>query len=173
MKFKFLSLLLASGLLFSCSSTRYDSSSSNSAYNVPVGVSTSFTSQYPTATNVVWAPYDVNVVPIDWELNGWAPLTSNDYMVRYDIANDHYYSFYDSDGNWVGSAYALTDYKTLPTSLSAWVQNRYPGYSIESVQDVTWKDNQAYQVKLKDNADHKVKLLVDMNGNVLKEKNKD
>ena len=34
-----------------------------------------------------------------------------------------------------------------------------------------WKDHLAYEIKLK-NGDNKIKLLVDENGNLLKEKNK-
>src|SRR5215218_2870973 len=48
---------------------------------------------------------------------------------------------------------------------------KYTRYNIESVQKESWKEQTAYEVKLKNDMGN-VKLLVDSNGNVLKEKTK-
>ncbi|HEU4633510.1 MAG TPA: PepSY-like domain-containing protein, partial [Flavisolibacter sp.] len=100
-------------------------------------------------------------------------LDDNDYVVRFDMDNENYYAWYDSDGNWIGSAYAVNDQSTLPSAVSNLLTTQYSGYTIEKVQKEMWKDRMAYEIKLKNENDSKVKLLVDGNGNILKEKNKE
>lgn len=173
MKLKIMSLVTAMVLLLSCGTTTQTSTSSNPAYDVPATIQTSFTTQYPTATNVVWSGYDVAMVPIDWELTDWATLDNNDYVVRFDMDNENYYAWYDSDGNWVGSAYVVNDQSTLPSAVSNLLTKKYSGYTIEKVQKEMWKDRMAYEIKLKNADDSKVKVLVDGSGNILKEKNKE
>lgn len=169
MKLKFLSLVAATTLILSCGTTR-TSTSSNAAYNVtvPVGVERDFVALYPDATNVVWNRYDVATLPIDWDMTGWTVLDNNAYAVTFNMGNDKYYSWYDANGNWIGSAYAVTDYSRLPYAVNTALRDKYKDYTIESVQRETWKSQSAYEVKLK-NGDNRVKLIVDMNGNVLKE----
>jgi uncharacterized membrane protein YkoI len=137
---------------------------------VPPGIQTAFTTQYPTAANVVWSNYDTMVVvPIDWELAGWADLDPDDYLVRFDMDNENYYAWYDSDGNWVGSAYVLKDHTKLPAAVNTVVTTKYAGYSITDINREFQKDRVAYEIEMKkDNS--KVKLLVDADGNIIKEK---
>jgi uncharacterized membrane protein YkoI len=139
---------------------------------VPATIQTAFTTQYPTATNVVWSNYDTMVVaPIDWELAGWTDLDAEDYLVRFDMDNENYYAWYDSDGNWIGSAYVLKDHTKLPAAVSTTVTNKYAGYSITDINREFQKDRVAYEIEMKkDNS--KVKLLVDADGNIIKEKMK-
>lgn len=172
MKLKLLSLMAASVLLFSCSSTR-TTTSSNTAFAVPAIVETSFTNQYAGATNISWNRYDAASVPIDWELTGWPAMDAGDYVVRFDLNNEHYYAWYDSDGNWVGSAYVVSDFKSLPDAVNTTLKNQFPGYTIETVQRELWKDKMAYEIKLKGSGDSKIKLVVDANGTILKQKNKE
>jgi hypothetical protein len=171
MKSTILSLVFAMALLSACSSTKYNTSTSNEAFSVPSGIQTSFTTLYPTATNVTWSAYDANTVPIDWELNDWTVLGSDDYVATFDMNGRRYYSWYDNNGNWVGSTYSIADYTTLPPAINTMIRDRYNAYTIEKVQREMWKDRMAYEVKLK-NGDSKLKLLIDDNGNILKEKNK-
>jgi hypothetical protein len=173
MKLKIMSLVTAMALLLSCGTTTQTSTSSNPAYDVPATIQTSFTTQYPTATNVVWTGYDVAAVPIDWALTDWAVLDDNDYVVRFDMDNENYYAWYDSDGNWIGSAYVVNDQSTLPAAVSNTLNSQFAGYTIEKVQKEMWKDRMAYEIKLKNTSDNKVKLLVDGNGTILKQKDKD
>jgi hypothetical protein len=139
---------------------------------VPAGTQTAFTTQYPNSTNVVWSRYDpVAVIPIDWELAGWSPMDTSDYLVRFDLDNENYYAWYDSDGNWVGSAYVVKDHSKLPAPVNTTIANKYAGYTIESVNREFQKDRITYEIEMKkDNS--KVKLLVDGDGNVIKEKMK-
>ena len=136
----------------------------------PDGIQTAFIEQYPGATNVTWTYYDpVVVVPVDWELAGWEVMDTDDYLVTFDMDNEDYYAWYDSDGNWIGTAYVVRDHTTMPTAITNLVNNQYPGYSITAVNREFEKDRMAYEVELK-NSDTKVKLLVDANGNILKQK---
>ena len=107
--------MLAAGLFVASCGTTYTSTSDNAAYNVtvPAGVRTNFAVAYPDATNVVWNAYDATVVPIDWEMSGWTVLDKDDYAVTFNMGSDTYYAWYDTNGNLVGTAYAITDYTKL------------------------------------------------------------
>ena len=176
MKNKFLSLIAAAALLGACGTPRdtttISSTSSNPAYTVPSNVRTIFVTQYPSATNANWAAYDVAVVPIDWDLTGWTVLDPGDYTVTFDMDGNKYYAWYDTEGNWVGSTYAVGDFSKLPAAVQSTISAKYAGYTIDKVQQEMWKDHMAYEIKLK-NGDNKVKLVIDDQGNVLKEKMKD
>ena len=172
MKLKILSVFASLLLLISCGGSRTaTSTSTNQAYDVPAPVHTSFTTQYPTAGNVVWSAYDAATVPVDWELNGWTVLGPTDYAVTFDLDGNKYYSWYDVNGNWVGSSYVVAENRLLPSAIQSAITSRYPGYTIDKIQRESWKDRTAYEVKLQ-NGDNKVKMLIDDNGNVIKEKNK-
>lgn len=179
MKWKALSLFAATGFFFACStpntattSTTATSTSTNTAYDVPASLQSSFNTRYPGASTVVWSRYDATAVPIDWELSGWDAMDANDYAVTFNMGGDNYYAWYDSEGNWIGSSYALRDMSKLPQSVNTLIQTKYSGYTIEKVDREMWKDQMAYEIKLKNGDNSKVKLLVDANGNVLKEKMK-
>ena len=171
MKLQIISLAIATTLIVSCGPTKYGSTSSNAAYSTPTVITTSFQTQYPTATNVVWSSYDPAVVPVDFELNGWSDLTPGDYMVKFDLDTEKYYAWYDAKGVWIGSAYVVSNYTTLPSAVNAVLNEKFNGYNIEMAQKELWKDRMAYEIRLK-NGDNKVKLLVDGNGNILKQKTK-
>ena len=168
MKFKSLIAVAAVGLLFSCSEP-YQATDQNLTVTVPDGTRTNFTTQYPTASNIVWSGYDQVVVPIDWELAGWAPLSSDDYVVQFDMDNERYYAWYDSDGTWVGTAYAMRDHNSLPAEVTTKLNNEFSGYTISSVNTEFHRDRMAYEVELK-NADSKAKVLIDGQGNIIKKK---
>lgn len=191
MKLKnFLTIVAAAGVLVACNpsykatdksrstsdstavSTTDPSSSASATVTVPEGTRTAFTTQYPTATNVVWANYDTQAeVPIDWEMAGWTTLDANDYLVRFDMDNESYYSWYDSDGNWIGSAYVMKDVTKLPEAVTNVINEKYPGYIVKSVNSEFQKDRMAYEVELT-KTDGKAKILVDANGTIIKEKTK-
>jgi hypothetical protein len=168
------SLIIAAGCGDTHNATGSGSySTSNMAYiTAPTSVQTSFTARYPSATNVRWSYYDNSVVPIDWDLTDWQVLTPQDYTVSYDMDGNQYYSWYDANGNWIGSSYATTNYSALPPAVNTMITDQYPGYTITGVQNESWRDRSAYQVELKNDA-MKVKLLVDANGTVLKQKSRE
>jgi uncharacterized membrane protein YkoI len=138
----------------------------------PESARTSFVTLYPTASNVVWTYYDpAIVVPIDWELTGWTVLDKDDYLVRFNMNDEDYYAWYDESGNWIGTTYVLRDYSSMPTVVTNAVNNRYSGYTITAVNREFHADRVLYEVEMKNNTT-KVKMLVDSNGNIIKEKSK-
>jgi hypothetical protein len=174
MKQHLFSACVAALLLVACGTSRtstMSSTSNNAAYGAPTVITSAFTTQYPGATNIAWSSYDSRMVPVDWELNGWPTLTSTDYMVTFDQYGNRYYSWYDSDGNWIGTATAVTNMGSLPGRVTELVTNQFQGYTIESAHRETWKGMNAYQLKLR-NYDNKIKLLVDESGTILKQKDK-
>ncbi len=171
MKLKIMSLVTAMVLLLSCGSTSKTSMSSYHAYDAPAIVKTNFTAQYPNATNVVWSRYDPAQVPIDWELTNWAVMDTSDYAVRFDTDHQTYHAWYDSQGNWVGSAYTVNDQTTLPAAVTSTLTSQYTGYTIESVQKEMWQDHLAYEIRIR-NGDNRAKLLIAENGTILKQKPK-
>ena len=139
----------------------------------PTTARTAFVSQYPYASNVVWMRYDASQVsPIDWEMAGWTLLDENDYLVRFDQDNNAYYAWYDENGEWVGTAYVVTDFNSLPLAVSTTIGRQYPGYTITSVHREFQRDRIAYEVEMK-NSDTKVKALIDTYGNVIKVKTRE
>lgn len=174
MKLKILSLFAAAAFFFASCGTTYQSTSDNAAYNVsvPLSIRTDFAASYPDATNVVWNSYDVTTVPIDWELTGWNTLDANDFTVSFDLGGNKYYAWYDSNGDLVGSAYVVNDYNKLPYAVTSLLQNRYNTYAIDAVQREMWGSRTAYEITLKGSNDSKIKLLVDADGNILREKTK-
>ena len=131
-----------------------------------------FELQYPNAANVVWTNYDPDVIILnDWDMTGWTVLDQDDYVVQFDIDNERHYAWYDSNGEWVGSAIVVNDYNTLPNMVRDAIRTKYPGYSISSVNKEFHKDRIAYEVVLRD-GDTKQVALIDLNGLVLKSKMK-
>ena len=171
MKSKIMSLIAAAGFLLTACTTSYKSTTDNAAYNVdvPTGIRSGFAIAYPDATNVVWNRYDINNVPIDWELAEWNSLGANDYAVTFNMGNDQYYAWYDANGNLVGTATVVSDYSRLPYAVNTTLRDRYNGYTIDHVGKEMVGSKTAYELKLSQ-GDNKIKLLVDSDGNVLKEK---
>ena len=170
MKLKILSLVAAITMLVSCGPS-YKVTDQSTVIDVPSGIQTSFTTQYPTATDVMWSTYDVSAVPIDWELTGWPVMDGSDYVVKFNMGSDKYYAYYDSNGDWIGTAYVINDYKTLPDAVNNTLNSQFAGYSITSVNKEFQKDRMAYEIQMK-NGDSKIKLLVDSNGNIIRQKTK-
>jgi len=134
--------------------------------------SKAFYLQYPTATNVVWSSYDPNVVILnDWDLAGWTVIDANDYVVQFDMDNEKYYAWYDTNGEWIGTAYVVNDFTALPGMVRSTIDTKYPGYTISKVNKEFHKDRIAYEIVLKD-GDTKQVVLMDLNGVVLKSKMK-
>lgn len=168
-------LIVAVALAFSACDTPYqatDTNTTTTSVAVPANIETTFSTQYPNATNITWSNYDATVaIPVDWELLDWSAMGPEDYLVRFDMNNDNYYAWYDSDGTWIGTAYAVRDYTSLPMEVNRTLNDKYPGYSITSVAREFQKDRMAYEIEMEMN-NNKVKLLVDEKGNILKEKTK-
>ncbi|HEY2722242.1 MAG TPA: PepSY-like domain-containing protein [Chitinophagaceae bacterium] len=166
-------LIMAAGLVVfvSCGPSYRvaDQSNPEGNGNVPAAIQSSFNSQYPTATDVMWTPYDANNLPIDWTLTGWNDVGDGAYVSTFTLDDNQYYSWYDASGNWIGSTYAIRDYSTLPSPVSTTISGKFPGYTITSVNSELQKDKMNYEITLK-NADGKAKVVIDSNGNIVKQK---
>ena len=169
-------LILAGGiaLFASCDSpsniqSDYATTQASTTVVVPVATQGSFVTMYPSATNVEWLMYNDVAVPIEWDLTDWPALDNNDYVVRYTITDVPYYTWYDSEGNWIGTTNVVNDFTRLPAAVQTTLSAKYPGYTISGVHAETWKGLSGYEIEMKTDTD-KVKLLVDANGTILKEK---
>src|ERR1700745_3552874 len=132
MKLKILMLAASIAILASCGPSYRVTDESTVGIDVPVVVKKSFTTAYPSATQVVWTMYDASVVPIDWDLTGWPAMDQSDYVVTFNMNNEKYYAYYDVNGDWIGTAYVITDYKSLPSGINTMIADKYAGYSITS-----------------------------------------
>ena len=169
MKLKSLIAVAAIGLFAACSSTYR---ATDSGVVISNDAARAFELQYPNATNVVWTAYDPNVVVLnDWELSGFTVIDVDDYAVRFDMDGEKYYAWYDANGDWIGSAYVVSDFTKLPDMVRSTINSKYPGYMISSVNKEFHKDRIAYEIVLKD-GDTKQVVLMDLNGAVIKSKMK-
>lgn len=173
MKSKILGLVAAASLAVASCSTTYNSTSDNAAYNVtvPETVRHNFAIAYPDATTVVWNSYDANNVPFDWELTEWSPLSTNDYAVTFTMGNTNYQAWYNSNGTLVGTT-SMVSNNGLPYAVNTLLRNSYDTYTIDGIQKLERGTQTTYQIKLKGTDDSKLKLVVDANGNILKQKDK-
>ena len=167
MKLKTFIAVAVIALFTACSSTYR---STDTGVVVSADATRAFELQYPGAANVIWSSYSPDVVILnDWDLAGWTAIDADDYVVQFDMDNEKYYAWYDTNGEWIGSAIVVSDYSTLPTMVRDAINAKYPGYSISSVNKEFHKDRIAYEVVLKD-GDTKQVALIDLNGVVLKSK---
>src|SRR5215831_4455673 len=114
MKLKILMVAAGLAVLASCGPSYRVTEGSTVGIDVPVSVKTTFTTAYPTASDVAWAMYDASIVPIDVDLTGWSTLEASDYVATFTMKGDKYYAYYDPNGDWIGTAYIITDYKSMP-----------------------------------------------------------
>jgi len=172
MKLKAL-VVAAAVVLFAACGEPYRATSSTVVV-APDAIQTSFSTQYPGATNVAWMNYDPTVDPmIDWDLAGWDALDANAYVVRFDMNGDNYYAWYNNNGDWIGTAYVVRDYNSLPSAVNTTLNSQYSDYRITKIEREFHKDRVAYEIVLERSSDNsKVKLLVDANGNIIKQKTK-
>jgi hypothetical protein len=169
MKLKLLTAAAALFMFASCGTT-YQATDTGTVVVVPESTKQSFMAQYPTSTNIVWTNYDPNVVVLnDWELTGWQVMDVSDYVVRFDMDNENYYAWYDNDGTWIGSAYLVRDHTTLPTAVSSVLNAQFSAYTISSIHREFQKDRIAYEIDLK-KSDGKATVLIDKDGNIIKQK---
>ncbi|MEI9809696.1 MAG: hypothetical protein WDO16_18560 [Bacteroidota bacterium] len=165
-------LAVAAISIFAACETPYQATDTTTVVVVPDETQRAFAEQYPNGVNVVWTNYDPDVVVLnDWDLTGWQAMDASDYVVRFDMDNENYYAWYDSDGTWVGTAYVVKDYTKLPVGVNTTINNMYPTYSIASANREFYKEKVAYEVVLKKD-DTRVILLLDNDGNILKQKTK-
>lgn len=169
MKLKTFLAVAVIGLFTACSTTYR---STDTGVVISTDAAQAFDLQYPNATNVTWSMYDPDVVILnDWDLAGWTVIDADDYVVEFEMDGEKYHAWYDSNGEWIGSAYAVSNFTALPEMVKTEISAKYPGYTIRSVNKEFHKERVAYEVVLA-NGDSKQVILMDLNGVVLKSKMK-
>lgn len=177
-----LMLLAACGENSTSSETIKDSTASATAGNTgntisapsvepPATSKTHFETTYPNAASITWSQYEQPTTDIEWEWTSWPVLDANDYVVAYSWDGGNYYTWYDDQGNWVGTTGTLSDFSTLPSPVSGAVQKQFNGYTITSVDKENDKNREAYEIKMEKGND-KMKALIAADGTVLKKKGK-
>jgi hypothetical protein len=173
MKLKILILIAGVVVLASCGPSYRvtdQSTVSKDTIGVPSEIKSAFSTQYPTATNVVWTTYDASATPlVDWDLNGWPAPGEGAYVATFNLNSDTYYAWYGANNDWIGTAYAVNDYNSLPPAINTMLNDKFAGYTISSANREMKKGQMAYELQLK-NGDSKIKMLVDDNGNIIKQK---
>ena len=136
-------------------------------------IKTSFEKSYPAAKEVAWVKYEPmpETESVDWEMTGWPALDTSAYMASYTMDNLPYWSWYTSEGDWVGT-YASVNTSGLPDPVNATMQKEFPGYTISSVSKEFDKKRTAYEIKMQNGAD-KMKALIGEDGRLLKKKGKE
>lgn len=169
MKLKTFFAVAVIGLFAACSTTYR---ATDTGVVISTDAARAFDVQYPNATNVTWSMYDPDVIILnDWDLAGWTAIDADDYVVQFDMDGEKYHAWYDSNGEWIGSAYVVSNFTALPEMVKTEISAKYPGYTISSVNKEFHKDRVAYEVVLA-NGDSKQVILMDLNGVVLKSKMK-
>lgn len=169
MKLKTFFAVAVIGLFTACSTTYR---ATDTGLVISTDAASAFDLQYPNATNVTWSMYDPDVVILnDWDLAGWTVIDADDYVVQFDMDGEKYYAWYDTNGEWIGSAYVVSNFASLPEMVRTEINAKYPGFTISSVNKEFHKERVAYEVVLT-NGDSKQVVLMDLNGVVLKSKMK-
>jgi len=174
MKLRNLIPLAALAFLLSCGPTTYELADGTTIV-VPRRATTDFMDQYPTADAVVWSYYDVDAdenVIVDFDFLGWPVMTESDYVVTFNMDGQPHFAWYDADGTWIGTAQAVGNINTLPASINTVVVQRFPDFTITSATREMWGDTRAYEVHLQ-SPNSKMKVLIDENGTILKQKVKE
>lgn len=167
MKLKTFAAVAVIGIFTACSSTYR---ATDTGVVISADAASAFDLQYPNATNITWTMYDPDdVILNDWDLAGWTVIDTDDYMVQFDMDGETYYAWYDTSGDWVGSAYAVRDLSTLPDMVRTEINEKYPGYTISNVNKEFHTDRISYEFELT-KGDSKQLVLMDLNGVVLKTK---
>jgi hypothetical protein len=136
--------------------------------DVPATAKTNFETKYPSASNVRWGYYEP-YSDIDWEWTGWPALDTRDYSVRYNMDGNDYYSWYDQDGNWIGTTTVVSNHSSLPSPVTNAIKREFKDYTITTVNKENDKDREAYEVKLEKGSDKAVALIT-ADGSIVKKK---
>ena len=135
-------------------------------YNPPDNVRVAFQTKYPNASDVSWSAYKP-YERINWEWTGWPSMDSTYYVVNYKMDNRSFWSWWDRNTNWIGSSSVIEDSTMLPDPVKKTIKNNYAGYKITSIDEENDKNRTAYEIKL-EKGDARARILVDMNGKILK-----
>ena len=135
---------------------------------VPEKTKTSFETKYPKASNTVWKRYEP-LETVEWTWYEWPSMDTSDYMVTYNLDGSNYWTWYDEQGEWIGTVTNITDFTTLPSAVTKTLNSQFDGFTIKNVDKENDKNRTAYEIDLEKGTD-KMKVLVSESGTVMKKK---
>ena len=135
---------------------------------VPEKTKTSFETKYPKASNTVWTTYQP-IETIEWTWYEWPSMDTSDYMVTYNLDGSNYWTWYDEQGEWIGTVANISDFNTLPSAVTKTLNSQFDGFTIKNVDKENDKNRTAYEIDLEKGTD-KMKVLVSESGTVMKKK---
>ena len=135
---------------------------------VPEKTKTSFETKYPKASNTVWKRYEP-LETIEWNWYEWPSMDTSDYMVTYNLDGSNYWTWYDEQGEWIGTVANISDFNTLPAAVTKTLNSQFDGFTIKNVDKENDKNRSAYEIDLEKGTD-KMKVLVSESGTVMKKK---
>jgi len=135
---------------------------------VPEKTKTSFETKYPKASNTVWKRYEP-LETIEWTWYEWPSMDTSDYMVTYNLDGSNYWTWYDEQGEWIGTVANISDFNTLPSAVTKTLNSQFDGFTIKNVDKENDKNRTAYEIDLEKGTD-KMKVLVSESGTVMKKK---
>lgn len=120
--------------------------------DVPVNLNNNFQKSYPTGTDV------------EWELDGL------NYKVEFDQGVNEHEIWYNTNGDVVKmeSEINITD---LPAAVSSALKTKYAEYTVDSIDKIEADGNTTYEIEIEKGLFTEKKIVFDVKGNVLSEKN--
>ena len=143
LKLKFLSFTLLVLFLISCCGTESQP---------PADVQQSFNDRFAGVAEVEWEVEEDGTWEAEFELDG------------VDVSAE-----FSAEGEWLETE---TEVSTVPDTIMTWIENEYPGWTIENAELVEIPDSIYYEVEIEDRTDE-AELLFDKDGIYLKKEGED
>ena len=120
------------------------------ASEIPTAVRTAFQSAYPNATEVEWE-LEGDEIEVEWEMNG-----------------EEYEASYNKMGKLLNSDYGINlTIDELPLPVSQAVNNQFPGYLMDDVQQVTVNGEQQFEIEMNSRDGNRKKATFTANGRLV------
>lgn len=120
--------------------------------DVPVNLNNNFQKLYPTATDV------------EWELDGL------NYKVEFDQGVNEHEIWYNKNGDVVKIESEIST-ADLPAAVSSALKTKYAEYTVDSIDKIEAGGNTTYEIEIEKGLLTEKKIVFDVKGNVLSEKN--
>ena len=98
---------------------------------IPDGVKTAFSQEFPDATQLEWVMENNNELEAEFMLNG-----------------TEYSATYDASGNWMETEYEITE-SEIPAAVKATLDNEFTGYKIEESELSETAKGKVYEFALR------------------------
>ena len=117
--------------------------------DIPANVKTTFSKQFPKATNVKWDKENNNEWEAEFKMNG-----------------KEYSANFDNNGKWMETEYEIAA-KEIPITVKTTLDIEFKAYKIEEAAISETKSGKLYEFDLKKDG-KKTEVAIDVNGKVVK-----